>query len=95
MKKLKEVKLHQLNMSTNTLVLKEKLRLFTGIDEVELTDELIQQIVKDKKWKYEDLKQFQKEGATWNNHRNSIILTDFESSFDNTDLETLANIKTK
>jgi hypothetical protein len=95
MKKLKEVKLHELNMSTNKLVLKEKLRLFTGVDEVELTDELIQQIVKEKKWKYEDLKQFQKEGATWNKHRNSIIPTDFGSSFDDTDLEILANIKTK
>jgi hypothetical protein len=63
--------------------LKDKLRIFSGVDEVELTDEIIDQIVKETKWKYEDLKQFQKDGATWNTKRKSIFLPDeYGSSFD-------------
>ena len=97
MKKLREVKLHELNTSTNNRpkLLMEKLRLFTAVDEVELTDELISEIVKEKKWKFEDLKQFQKDGATWNTRRKSIILNDYGSSFDDIDLETLSNIPTR
>ena len=97
MKKLKEVKLHELNTSTNNRprLLIEKLRLFTAVDEVELTDELISEIVKEKKWKFEDLKQFQKDGATWNTRRKSIMLNDYGSSFDDIDLETLSNIPTR
>ena len=96
MKTLKEVKIQELNISKSNVVNLNKMRLFTGIDEVELTDELIDQIVKEKKWKYEDLKEFQKDGATWNTQRNSIIINnDFINSLDNDFLEILANIKTK
>jgi hypothetical protein len=97
MKKLKEVKVHELNTSLNNKprLFMEKLRLFTAVDEVKLTDELISEIVKEKKWKFEDLKQFQKDGATWNTRRKSIILNEYGSSFDDIDLETLSNIPTK
>lgn len=63
---------------------KDKLRMFSGVDEVELTDEIINQILKDIKWlKYKDLKELQKNGATWNTKRKSIFLPDeYGSSFD-------------
>lgn len=63
--------------------LKDKLSIFSGVDEVELTDEVIEQIVKEKKGNYEGLKAFQKMGATWNTKRKSIFLPDeYGSSFD-------------
>ena len=43
--------------------------------EVELTDELIKEIVKKKKWGDErSLKEYAKIGAKWNLKRNSLIL---------------------
>jgi hypothetical protein len=50
---------------------------FSGKDEVELTDELIEKLVKEKKWKDEkSLKEFAKQGAKWNIKRQSLILTE-------------------
>jgi hypothetical protein len=48
-------------------------------NEVELTDELIEQLVKDKKWyDVESLKEMRDEGAKWNIVRNSVVYpTDF------------------
>ena len=53
--------------------------LFTGEHEVELTDELINQLVKDKKWGcVKSLKEMREMGARWNLKRNSIVFpTDF------------------
>jgi len=96
MKTIKEVKIQELKISKSNVININQIRLFTGIDEVELTDELIDQIVKEKKWKYGDLKEFQQNGATWNTKRNSIIINnDFIHSLDNDFLEILENIKTK
>jgi hypothetical protein len=50
----------------------------SGADEVQLTDELIIQIVKDKLWSDEkSLKEYATAGARWNKKRNSIVLTDY------------------
>lgn len=47
---------------------------YTGKHEVELTDELIEKIVKEKKWKdVNSLKEMREFGAKWNIKRNSII----------------------
>ena len=51
MKTIKEVKIQELNISKSNVVNLNKMRLFTGIDEVELTDELIDKIVKEKNGK--------------------------------------------
>jgi hypothetical protein len=49
---------------------------FLGIDEVELTDELIKKLVDEKKWPDEEnLKKMAKLGYKWNTKRNSIVLT--------------------
>jgi len=48
----------------------------SGNDEVELTDELIEKIVREKKWgDAESLKKLRESGAKWNTKRNSIIIT--------------------
>jgi len=47
---------------------------YSGKNEVELTDELIEQLVKDKKWSdVESLKEMRDEGAKWNIVRNSVV----------------------
>jgi hypothetical protein len=47
---------------------------YSGKNEVELTDELIEQLVKDKKWSdVESLKEMRDEGAKWNTVRNSVV----------------------
>lgn len=47
---------------------------YSGKNEVELTDELIQQLVKDKKWSdVESLKEMRDEGWKWNVLRNSAV----------------------
>jgi hypothetical protein len=44
--------------------------------EIELTDELIEQIVKDKKWgNVDSLKQLREMGAKWNTERNSVVFS--------------------
>ncbi len=53
---------------------KEMLDFFSGKNEVELTDELINQLVKEKKWgNFESLKSMADLGAKWNVVRNSIV----------------------
>lgn len=53
---------------------KEIEEFYSGKNEVELTDEFIQQLVKDKKWGDEkSLKGFRDKGAKWNLKRNSVI----------------------
>ena len=52
----------------------EQKRFFSGIDEVELTDELIEAIVKQKKWRDENsLREMKKMGGKWNTERNSVV----------------------
>jgi len=47
---------------------------YSGKNEVELTDELIEQLVKDKKWSdVESLKEMRDEAAKWNTVRNSVV----------------------
>jgi hypothetical protein len=47
---------------------------YSGKNEVELTDELIEQLVKDKKWRdVESLKEMRDEGWKWNVLRNSVV----------------------
>ena len=47
---------------------------YSGKNEVELTNELIEQLVKDKKWSdVESLKEMRDEGAKWNIVRNSVV----------------------
>jgi hypothetical protein len=47
---------------------------YSGKNEVELTDELIEQLVKDKKWRdVESLKEMRDEGWKWNVLRNSLV----------------------
>ena len=47
---------------------------YSGKNEVELTDELIEQLVKDKKWSdVESLKEMRDEGWKWNVLRNSLV----------------------
>lgn len=58
---------------------KETQDLHSGKDEVELTDELIEQIVKDKKWgEVKSLKEMKTLGAKWNVKRASVV---FPSQF--------------
>ena len=53
---------------------KEIEELYSGKYEVPLTDELIAQLVKEKKWKDEkSLKEMRDLGAKWNTKRNSLI----------------------
>ena len=47
---------------------------YEGNDEVELTDELITKLVKDRKWgDFESLNQMKKMGAKWNVKRDSVV----------------------
>jgi hypothetical protein len=47
---------------------------FSGKNEVELTDELIKKLVKDKKWGDEkSLKQMRDMGGKWNVVKNSLV----------------------
>tara|TARA_R100000773_G_C4136206_1_gene64796 strand:- start:73 stop:261 length:189 start_codon:yes stop_codon:yes gene_type:complete len=47
---------------------------YEGNDEVELTDELITKLVKDRKWgDSESLNQMKKMGAKWNVKRDSLV----------------------
>lgn len=47
---------------------------YSGKNEVELTDELINQLVKEKKWgDVKSLKEMSDMGAKWNVLRNSIV----------------------
>ena len=53
---------------------KELADFYSGKNEVELTDELIEQLVKDKKWPdVESLKGMRGEGGKWNVLRNSLV----------------------
>ena len=53
---------------------KDIIDFYTGKDEVELTDELINQLVKEKKWgDVQSLKQMREMGAKWNVVRNSVV----------------------
>jgi hypothetical protein len=46
-----------------------------GVDEVEITDELIKKLVEEKKWgDPKILKEFAEKGAKWNIKRNSLIM---------------------
>ena len=48
--------------------------LFSGNNEVELTDELIEKLVKEGKWAdVKSLKELREKGAKWNIVRNSLI----------------------
>jgi hypothetical protein len=54
---------------------KEVIDFFTGKHEVELTDELILELVKEKKWgDVESLNEMRKMGAKWNTKNNSIVI---------------------
>lgn len=54
---------------------KEMLDLHSGKDEVEITEELIKQLIQEKKWKDEkSLRHFADMGAKWNVKRNSVII---------------------
>jgi len=47
---------------------------YSGNNEVELTDELITKLVKEKKWKdINSLTEMKKMGAKWNFQRNSVV----------------------
>ena len=47
---------------------------YSGKDEVELTEELIIKLVKEKKWKdINSLTEMKKIGAKWNIKRNSVV----------------------
>lgn len=49
----------------------------SGNDEVELTDELIETLVRENEWRdAESLKKLRDEGAKWNKKRKSIVFTD-------------------
>jgi hypothetical protein len=56
--------------------MKKKLKdFFTGKDEIELTDELIDIIVKEKKWgDKQSLIELRQQGAKWNIKRNSLVM---------------------
>ena len=56
--------------------MKKKLKdFFTGKDEIELTDELIDIIIKEKKWgDKESLIELREQGAKWNIKRNSLVM---------------------
>lgn len=56
---------------------KEKLDFTSGKHEVELTDDLIDQIVKEKKWgDVKSLKEMKEIGAKWNTKRNSVVFSE-------------------
>lgn len=58
---------------------KEMEDFYLGKDEVKLTDELIKELVKDKKWGDEkSLKDMAEMGAKWNIKRSSVV---FPSEF--------------
>jgi len=47
----------------------------SGVDEVEITDELIKKLVEEKKWgDPKILKEFAEKGAKWNIKRNSLVM---------------------
>jgi hypothetical protein len=53
----------------------ETINFFLGKHEVELTEELILELVKEKKWgDVESLKEMRKMGAKWNTKNNSIVI---------------------
>ena len=53
----------------------EIMNFFAGIDEVELTDELICELVKQKKWSsVESLIKMREMGATWNIETNRLVM---------------------
>lgn len=54
---------------------KEEIKdFYKGNDEVELTDELITKLIKDRKWgDSESLNQMKKMGAKWNVKRDSVV----------------------
>jgi hypothetical protein len=53
---------------------KEMQDFFSGKNEIELTDEFIEQLVKDKKWdNVKSLKEMRDMGAKWNTERNSVV----------------------
>ena len=53
----------------------EIMNFFDGIDEVELTDELIYELVKQKKWgSVESLIEMREMGATWNIETNRLVM---------------------
>jgi hypothetical protein len=53
---------------------KEMQEIFMGTNQVELTDELIEQLVKDEKWgDVKSLKEMRDLGGKWNTKRNSIM----------------------
>ena len=53
---------------------KEIKNFYLGENEVELTNELIEQLVKNKKWgDVESLKEMKDMGAKWNTKTNSIV----------------------
>jgi hypothetical protein len=54
---------------------KVDLDFFLGVDEIELTDELINKLVHEKKWPdVESLKKLALQGWKWNIKRNSIVI---------------------
>ena len=58
---------------------KEMQDFFSGKNEIELTNELIEQLVKDKKWgDVKSLKELRDMGAKWNTEKNSVV---FPSEF--------------
>jgi hypothetical protein len=53
---------------------KEMQDFYSGKNEVELTNELIEQLVTDKKWgDVKSLKEMRDMGAKWNIKRNSVV----------------------
>ena len=51
----------------------EELRYYSGVDEVELTNELITELVKSNLWGDEEsLKNLRSEGGKWNTKRHSV-----------------------
>ena len=53
---------------------KEMHDFYSGVNEVELTDELINQLVKEKKWgDVKSLKEMAEMGGKWNIVRNSVV----------------------
>ena len=53
---------------------KEQLDFYSGKHEVELTPELIIQLVKDRKWgDVNSLQEMASNGAKWNTKRNSVV----------------------
>ena len=54
---------------------KQVIDFFIQKHEIELTDELILELVKEKKWgDVESLKEMRKMGAKWNTKNNSIVI---------------------